>query len=362
MLHGLKGADRPTELLALPGVGDGLLDHRLAGPERVGRQGDPTGHQRALDRPARIPEDRLGHGALEDHLGRAAGRVRRPKSRRRDPRRVPADDRQRLGIERHQQPIRRAGVDRHQRLAEEATALEPHAGILTAREELREGDAADQIAAGDLRQPILDLRLSERTQGDDAHHGRRQERTRCHRMTEGLGDQRRVQQRQTRAVLGRRHQHPRHAELRQPLPDLAIVRAIRLPQRPHAFDRHAIRQERAQRLLEQPLILGKSEIHRRILSRVLSRSQALTHVRADSTHCTRPGLTGDRVSREDAVVTKAKSRAKQAPHEVRGSAAFFWQPASWMSSMKRIFSFGIPTRSHPSRRVAPPRQFPGRSR
>jgi len=50
MLHGLKRADQAIELLALLGVGHGLLDHRLTGTEGIGGERDTTRVEHAIDR------------------------------------------------------------------------------------------------------------------------------------------------------------------------------------------------------------------------------------------------------------------------------------------------------------------------
>ena len=79
-------------------------------------------------------------------------------------------------------------------------------------------------------------------------------------MTQGLGDQRRVQQAETTAPLGFGYQDARDTEFRQRLPDAAIVRALGAAQFPYPVDRDLVCQKTPNRLFEQELIFREAEI------------------------------------------------------------------------------------------------------
>jgi len=63
VLDRLEGADQAAKLPALLGVGDGLVEHRLAGAQHVGRQNRPR-------RVAKAAQHRIGWGAIERFGGR----------------------------------------------------------------------------------------------------------------------------------------------------------------------------------------------------------------------------------------------------------------------------------------------------
>ena len=84
-------------------------------------------------------------------------------------------------------------------------------------------------------------------QRDRRDHGRGEERARRRGVAERLRDERGVEQREPAAAVRLGHEDPRRAELGEPAPDRAVVRAVGVAQLAHARDRHAVAQERRAR-------------------------------------------------------------------------------------------------------------------
>ena len=96
VLHGLEGADRVPELLADLGVGDGRVEHRLAHPEAVARDGDGGTVEQALDGRLRVTGElvhrRLGNfDAVRGHQRQPTGSVEHGLHLDTEPRRVRFD-------------------------------------------------------------------------------------------------------------------------------------------------------------------------------------------------------------------------------------------------------------------------------
>ena len=261
VLHGLERADQTIELLAFLRIGDSLLDHRLAGAQRIGGQRDAPGLEHARDGFARGLEDGLGGDSFERELCRAAGRIDGLQARHLEARRVALHDDERVGVDRDHQQIRGAGIDRHHRLAVQLARLQRDTGVFTHGKELRRCDTEDRITACDLRQPGLRLTPAQRGERSGDHDRGREKGCRRRGVAQRLRDQRGVEQRQAGAPLRLGHQHARHTQLRELAPDRAIVRAVLFPQLAHALDRHPVCQKAPDCLFEQQLIVRKSEIH-----------------------------------------------------------------------------------------------------
>ena len=164
--------------------------------------------------------------------------------------------------ERHEEDVRGAGVHDEERLAVEASALEPDTGVLVNRQELgrrhaHTGSAAAIFGSHSARcsgVPELD-------QGDGRHHRRAQERSGRHGPGEGLGGDGRVEERQAASTVLLGNQDSRDAELGEPLPERAVMPRRRLHDLAHAGDRRLGVEIAPYALLEQPLLFRQSEIH-----------------------------------------------------------------------------------------------------
>jgi hypothetical protein len=261
VLHGLERSDQTIELLALLRVCDRLLDHGLARAKGVGSECNATRVEHSSDRISRAFEYGFRRDACKDHLCGAARGVDGGEARDLESGCVGPHHREPALVDHHEEEIGCAGVERHHRLAVQGTCLDADAGGFAHGEELRHGDAEDEIAAGEAREPAGDLAPRHRCECGGRHDGRGEKGGRRHRMTQRLGDECGIQEREPAAVLRLGHQDARHAELGQRAPDRAVVRAVLPAQLAHALDGHLVREEAPQRLVEEKLIFRESEVH-----------------------------------------------------------------------------------------------------
>jgi hypothetical protein len=208
------------------------------------------------------PSRSVGCDCFEAEFADAAGAVDRRQQLDRQTRGVPRDQSEALTRERHQEDVRGAGVHGEQQLAVEASTLEPDTGVLVDRQQLGRRYAHAGCAGGELRQPLGALLRGSRVhQGGGRHDRGSQERSGRHRPGEGLGGDRRVEQRQAAATVLLGNQDSRHTELGQPLPEWAVMPGWRLHDLAHARDRRLGFEIAPYALLEQPLLFRQSEIH-----------------------------------------------------------------------------------------------------
>jgi len=225
MLHGLERRDGATELDALLRVGHGHLDRALAGAERVGRDRDAAGRDHAIDEPGR--RDRLaGRDAREAELRDAARAVDGRERRHREARRVARHERDAIASERDQEGVRGAGVDREERGARDAIALDAEARIAALRHRFGQRGADHDLAGRDARQPLRLQRRRCRSERDRREHAAREERRGRGAVAERLRNERRVEQTERASTVRLGHQHAGRAELREVGPDLGVVRGV----------------------------------------------------------------------------------------------------------------------------------------
>ena len=149
MLDRLERADDAAELLALLGVGDGLLDHAPARAQRVGGEHDAAGVDHAVERGGRIAGgQRFGLDIVEVQFADGARRVDGGERGLLQTLRLGVDQMQAAELVGDDEDVRAGEIEHEQRLAGELAALRRDAGLLA-----RAGGLLADRDAGDRSRP-----------------------------------------------------------------------------------------------------------------------------------------------------------------------------------------------------------------
>ena len=164
---------------------------------------------------------------------------------------------------RHENRIRARDVERKEPVANERVIPNVHLEIAPARIRLSRSDPDAKRPRREFPQGV---RLLPRRARTEERHGCQatvcQEGGRGRVAPEGLGYDARVEERQAASVVLRGHEHAGDAQLGQLRPEGDHpVRRLRLGQLASASDRHLFVEKAPDAVLEQPLLVGESEVH-----------------------------------------------------------------------------------------------------
>ena len=130
------------------------------------------------------------------------------------------------------------------------------------RQSITEADSKAHLASGDAWQPrVLQFLRRAVHKRERCHDDAASERSESHRTAQNLGRHCGIENAEPGATEAFRYQQAREAELYQTFPQFGIEAAADLGMAAKCFDRHAIRQQTAQRIREQALLLAEGEFH-----------------------------------------------------------------------------------------------------